>query len=143
MRCVSDSTWRANMTEGVQIFQAILLRNAEGNFYTLLLYESILHYTWYHSYTYHMCICMVHKNCIILHSYISSHIKEKWGIFLFMFFSFLLFHQKWKYKKTWFLYVKSRVFSNFPQLKQLGKISNTCEYSDLLEFQSAWVGDPR
>ena len=28
----------------------------------------------------------------------------------------------------------TRVFSNFPQLKQLNKIKNTCEYCDLLEL---------
>ena len=28
----------------------------------------------------------------------------------------------------------TRVFSNFPQLKQPNKIKNTCEYCDLLEF---------
>ena len=28
----------------------------------------------------------------------------------------------------------TKVFSNFPQLKQLDKIKNTCEYCDLLEL---------
>ena len=35
------------------------------------------------------------------------------------------------------------VFSNFPELKQLHKIKNTCEYCDRLELKSVWVGDPR
>ena len=37
----------------------------------------------------------------------------------------------------------TRVSSNFLQLKQLNKIKNTCEYCDLLELWSAWIGDPR
>ena len=31
----------------------------------------------------------------------------------------------------------TRVFSNFPQLKQLNKIKNTCEYCDFLQLGSA------
>ena len=38
-----------------------------------------------------ICICIVHKNCIIFHFYTSCHIKEKCVEFLFLlFFCFLL-----------------------------------------------------
>ena len=85
------SIWRANVPKGVQIFQTFILQNAKRNFYTLLLYKkfyiildiiviSII------------CICIVHKNYIILHFYTSCHIKEKCVEFLFFitFFSFAL-----------------------------------------------------
>ena len=36
---VSFSFWCANMSKGVFNFQTFLLRNAKGNFYTLLLYK--------------------------------------------------------------------------------------------------------
>ena len=53
-----------------------------GNFYTLLLYKEfyiILDIMVTHI----VCICIVHKNCIILHFYTSYHIKEKWVEFFF------------------------------------------------------------
>ena len=97
------STWHANVLKGVPIFQAFLLRNAKWNFYTLLLYRKcyILHNI--------ICICVVNKNCIILHLHTSCHIKEKCVDFFFfiIFFSFLLFSYKLKYRKTLFLYVTS------------------------------------
>ena len=37
----------------------------------------------------------------------------------------------------------TRIFSNFPQLKQLNKIKITCKYRNLLERRSVWVGDSR
>ena len=43
---------------------------------------------------------------------------------------------------NWSLYLTTnKGFLEFPQLKQLNKISNTCEYCDLLELQSARTGD--
>ena len=38
-RRTNISTWRANVPESVPIFQTFILRNAKGNFYTLLLYK--------------------------------------------------------------------------------------------------------
>ena len=64
--------------------------------------------------------CIVHKDCIILNFYISCHIKEKWVEFFFfiIFFFFALFSEKWKYKKTWFLYVTSnKGFLEFSTIK--------------------------
>ena len=77
------STWHANVLKGVPIFQAFLLRNAKWNFYTLLLYRKcyILHDI--------ICICVVNKNCIILHLHTSCHIKEKFVDFFFFIIFFL------------------------------------------------------
>ena len=85
-------TWRANVPKRMPTFQAFLLRNARGNFCTLLLYKKfsiILDIIVIHI----VCICNVHKHCIILHFYTSCHIKEKYvNLFFFIiFFSFLLF----------------------------------------------------
>ena len=41
-RCASFSTWRANVPKSVPIFQTFLLRNAKGNFYTLLYKKSYI-----------------------------------------------------------------------------------------------------
>ena len=46
VRRANFSTWRANLPKVVQIFLIILIRNAKGNLYTLLLYKKfyiILH----------------------------------------------------------------------------------------------------
>ena len=56
--------------------------------------------------SHHMHICIVHKNCIITR--ISG-----WSFSLLLFCSFLLFNEKWKYKRTWFLYVTSN--KGFPE----------------------------
>ena len=108
------STWRANVPKRVPIFQTFLLPNAKGNLYTLLLYKkfyiildikliSIL------------CICIVHKNCIILHFYTSCHIKEKCVEFLlFETFYSLVGNENIKRHGFYTLQV-TRVFSNFPQ----------------------------
>ena len=122
---------RANVPNVVPIFQTFLLRNAKENFYTLLLYK--IFYIILDIIVIHIiCICIVHKNCIILHFYTSCHIKEKCVKF---FFSFLPLVRNKNIKRTGFntLHVR-RVLSNFPQLKQLNKINNTCGYCDLLEL---------
>ena len=65
-RCATFSTWRANVPKSVPVFQTFLLRNAKGNFYTLLLYKKfyiILDIILIHI----MCVCIVHINCIILY----------------------------------------------------------------------------
>ena len=86
------SIWCANVPKGVQIFQTFILQSAKGNFYTLLLYKKfyiILDIIVINI----ICICIVHKNCIILHFYTSCHIKEKcveFILFIITFFSFAL-----------------------------------------------------
>ena len=85
----SFSTWCINVPKGVPIFQAFLLRNAKWNFYTLLLYRKfyilldiiIIRI---------ICICVVNKNCIILHFHTSCHVKEK-CVEYFLFSYFFLF----------------------------------------------------
>ena len=75
------SFWHANLPEGMLNFQTFLLRNAKGNFHTLMVYKKfciildiiVIHMT---------CICIVHKDCIILHFFTSCHIKEKCAEFL-------------------------------------------------------------
>ena len=82
---------RANVPYGVPMFQTFFLRNAKGNFYTLLLYKKF--YITLDIIVMHIvCICIVHKNCIILHFYNSCHIKEKCVEFFFfiIFFFFAL-----------------------------------------------------
>ena len=68
-------TWRVNLPEGV--FKTFL--------FTLLLYKKF-YYIRDITVMHIICICIVHKNCIILHFYTSFHIKEKCGIFLFYYF---------------------------------------------------------
>ena len=84
-----------------------------------------------------ICICIICKNCIILHFYTLSHIKEKWVEFLF-FKTFLPFSYKWKYKENWFLYVTSnKGFLEFSLAKTTKKnekyvwISWSYEYYEL------------
>ena len=57
-------------------------------------------------------------------------------IYIFLFFlSFCSLVRNENVKRPGFYTLQvTRVFSNFPQLKQLNKIKNTCEYCDLLEF---------
>ena len=109
------STWRAKGAN----FETFLLRNSKRNFYTLLYKKCyiirdiiVIHI---------MCICIAHKNCIIFHVWI-----------FFFFICSLVRNENIRF---------SRVSSNFPQLKQLIKIKNTCEYYDLFELWCAWVGD--
>ena len=118
-------------------FQTFLLCNAKGNFYTLILYE--IFYIILDIIVIHIIgKCVVHKNCIILHFYTLCYIKEKCAEF----FCFLkLFCSLVKNENTkrpgFYTLLVTRVFSNFPQLKQLNKIKNTCEYWDLPELGSA------
>ena len=39
--CASFSTWHANVPKDMPSFQIVLLQNAKGNFYTLLLYKKL------------------------------------------------------------------------------------------------------
>ena len=73
---------QSSVPNGVPNFQIFFLRNAKGNFYILLLYKKfciILDIIVVHM----ICICFIHKNCIMLHFYTSCHIKEKCAGFLF------------------------------------------------------------
>ena len=66
-----------------------------------------------------MCICIADINCNILY-------------FLKLFCSLIT---NGNIKRPGFYKLQvTMVFSNFPQLKQLNKIKNTCEYCDLLEL---------
>ena len=137
------SFWRANVPKSVLNFQTFLLRNAKGNFYTLLLYKKfyitldiividmINIYEWY--------IKIVLYFISILHVILKESVQN---------FCFLkLFCSSVKNENTkrpaFYTLLVTRVFSNFPQLKQLNKIKNTCEYCDFLQLGSAWIGDPR
>ena len=81
--------------KGVPIFQTVLLQNATGNFYTLLLYKNfyiildiiVIHMT---------CICITYKNCVILHFYTSCRMKVC-GIFVF--WNFFVLRLKMKIQK--------------------------------------------
>ena len=127
-RHANFSNWFVNLP-------TFLLRNDKGNFYTLLYkkFYIILDVIVIHI----VCICIVHKNYIMLHLYTSCHIKEQYvELFLFYhFFPFCFLVRNENIKKPGFytLQVKSN-FSNFPLLKQLNKIKTTCKYCDLLEL---------
>ena len=94
-QCMSQPTKRrANMPKNVPIFQTFLLWNAKGNFYILFLNKKsciILDII-----LIHMCICIAHRNCIILHFRTSCHLKEKCVEFLlsktFLLISFLFLY---------------------------------------------------
>ena len=58
-RRANFSFWRANEPKGVLNFQTFLLRNAKGNFYTLLLYKKF--YIILDNIVIHICIYIVHK----------------------------------------------------------------------------------
>ena len=106
MRRANVSTRRTNVPSGAAIFQTFLLRNVKGNFYALLLYKKIQHFTWYHSisYVYVLYIKIVLYFISILHV-ISRKSARNFSFLIFS--SFWPFSYKWKYKKTWFLCVTS------------------------------------
>ena len=107
LKCVMRScapTWlRANVVY-MPNFQPFLLQNVKGNLYTLLLYKKfyiILDII----VTLIICICIVHKNCVIIHFYASCRIKAKGVEFcLLKIFCSLIRN---KNIKIWFLYVTS------------------------------------
>ena len=64
-------------------FQIVLLRNAKGNFYTLLLHKKF--YNLFNIIILHIvCTCIVNKNCVILPFSAFYQIKEKCMEFLFL-----------------------------------------------------------
>ena len=75
--------------KSMSIFQAFLLWNVEWNFSTLILYRKF--YILLDIIVIHIiCICIVIKNCIILHFHTSCHIKQECEEF-FLFYYFFLF----------------------------------------------------
>ena len=106
-----------------------------------IFYYYIKNSTWYHSYTHDIYICIVHKNCIILHFYTYVILKKSVQNFCFLKLFCSLVEKENTKRPGFYTLLVTRVFSNFPQLKQLNKIRNTCEYCDLLELGSAWIGD--
>ena len=109
------------MPKGVPIFQAFLLGNAVGNFYTLLLFKKlciILEVVVIHIY---MCIVLT----IVLY-FISIFLylkKSMWNFSLLQLFPFCSLVRNENIKRPGFYTLQiTRVFSNFPQLKQLNKI---------------------
>ena len=118
------------MPKGVLNFQTFLLQNAKGNFYTLLLYEKfyiILDIIVIHK----IYICMVHKNCIL---YVILKKRVQNFCCLKLFYSLV---KNQHTKRPGFYTLPVTRVSNFPQLKQLTKIKNACEYCDLFEIGSA------
>ena len=121
--------------EGVSMLQSVLLQNAKGNFCTLLLYKKfciILDIVVMHM----ICICIVRKDCVILHLYTSCRIKVC-GIFVFFKLSCSLVKNENTKRPGFYRLPVTRVFLGFPPLKQLKKMKNKCEYCDLLELWSA------
>ena len=136
--------WSANVLNGLSIFQLDVpacqnpCQYFKNSSYKMLREISILYYYIKKfcivlgiTVILIICICIVHKNYIILHLYISGHIKERSVKFS------LVRNENINIKRPGFyaLQVKS-VFSNFPRLTQLKKTKNTCKYCDLLEWRS-------
>ena len=87
-------------------------------------------------YMYMICKCVCVCMCIsILHAIL----KNSGGNFFFLkLFCFLVKNENTK-RPGFYMLLVTRVFLNFPQLKQLNKMKNTCEYviflnCDLLEL---------
>ena len=100
--------------KGVPIFQTFRLWNAKGNFYTLLLYKKfyiILDVIVIHN----ICICIVHKNYIILHFELYAMLKKSVLDFLFSLFLFSSLFRNENIKRPGFYALQvTRVFMNFP-----------------------------
>ena len=73
-----------------------------------------------------ICICIVHKKCIILHFYTSCDIILYYTILsTILYFDIILYYTYYSFLSTLQF---TRVFSNLTQLKQPSKIMNMCEY---------------
>ena len=110
-RRANVSTWR--VPNGVPIFQFRLPTCQKAcRFLNIPLNEtreiSILHYYIKKFYIILdiICICIVHRNCIILISILMSYQRKVWN-FSFSFFLFCSLVRIENIKKTWFLYVTS------------------------------------
>ena len=86
IRHANFSTWPINLPKGKPIFQTFVLQKAKENFYTLLSYKKLyikLDITVLPT----ICLCIVHKHCIILYFYASCYLKKKvCGIFILYYF---------------------------------------------------------
>ena len=81
---------------------------------------------------------------ILLHFISKLHVTLKKRVCNFSFLIFFLFYSFENIKRSGFYILQiTTVLWNFYQLKELNKIKNTCDYCDLLEWWSAWVGNPR
>ena len=122
---VSVSFLRAKVPNGVPMFQLGVCQTAcqffnlgcqrarrRADFLNIPLNEtreiSILHYYIKKFYIILdiICICIVHRNCIILISILMSYQRKVWN-FSFSFFLFCSLVRIENMKKTWFLYVTS------------------------------------
>ena len=135
MRRTNVSTWRANVPKAVPIFQIFRIRIASGNFYTSLLYKEFYIL---------LDIINVYLSYIRIILYFISlfHVilkKSMWNTFIFC---CLVRNENIK-RPDFYTLQATRIFSNFPQLKQLNAIKNTYGYCDLLELWSACVGERR
>ena len=74
---------------------------------------------------------MVHKNCIL---YVILKKRVQKFCYLKLFYSLV---KNQHTKRPGFYTLPVTRVSNFPQLKQLTKIKNACEYCDLFEIGSA------
>ena len=126
--CQKRANVRASLPNDVPTCQRTL--NAKWNFYNLFLNKKsciILDII-----LIHMCVCIAHKNCIILHFCTSCHLKETCVEFCFLkLFCSLVF--------CFYTLQTTRVFSNFP-LKQLKQNKESVwilglSWIDLLEFE--------
>ena len=142
-RSASFSTWCTNVPDNVLIYQlGVPSYHKAGHYfkhssYGILKEISILNYYTKNStlYLISLCICIVHKNCIILHFYASCHIKGKCVEFFLSFFLSCSLVRNENLKRPGFNTLQvTRIFPNFPQLKQLNKIKNTYKYYDFLEL---------
>ena len=89
-RRANFSSWRANLPKVVSVFQTFLLRNAEENFYTLLLFEKFFNL---------LDIIVTHIVCILSYIRIVLHFisivyvifqKSVWNFSFSLFFCFLV-----------------------------------------------------
>ena len=74
------------------------------------------------------------KTALCLISILHVILKKRVGNFCFLKLFCSLVKNKNTRRPSFYALLVTRFFSNFPQLKQLNKIKNTCEYCDPLEL---------
>ena len=84
-----------------------------------------------------ICICIIHKNCTILHFYSLLHVMLKKNVRNFCFLKVFCYLNKSENTKRPGFYTLqvTKVFLNFPQLKQLSKMKNKKLYCDFVSFR--------
>ena len=127
------SFWHADLPKGMPNFQTYLLQNAKGNFYTLLLYKKF--YVKLNLIVYYVLFI---KIVLYFISILNVILKKSFGFWK----CWSLVKNESAKRPSFYTWLVTRVFLNFPQLKQLKKIKNTWKYCDL-KLQTAWIGDPR